>query len=338
MNSIIDNAGRVRQKIESSSHILITTHINPDGDAIGSGLAFLNILRNSGKSCNMLIPNDAPEFLKWMKSSKDIIVYKKNESRAKAEINQADLIIYVDFNDLKRLGGASQLFLENKKPSILIDHHPDPENFADIAISETSYGSASELVYMLIKAMDYHRYMDQEIAECLYTGIMTDTGNFSFACSYPEVWKNIGELIDYDIDRDAVFSRVYDNYKEDRMRLMGYCLNNKMQIIPEYNTAIITLTRDELKKYNYEPGDTEGFVNLPFSIKGIKFSVLMMEKKDHVKLSLRSRGNFSVNDFSRKHYDGGGHDNAAGAECEKPLDEVISSFISYLKHYKKELS
>ena len=338
MDSLIDNAGAIRQKIENSSNILITTHVNPDGDAIGSGLALLNLLRNSGKSCRMVIPNEAPEFLKWMKSSADMIVYNKSRSKVKKAIEESDLVIYVDFNDLKRLGAASESFREYNKASILIDHHPDPEDFAQIIISETSIGSASELVYILSKLMGYERFIDQEIAECLYTGIMTDTGNFSFACSYPGVWKNIAELMEYDIDRDAVYSRVYDNYKEERMRLMGYCLNSKMQIIPEYNTAIISLGMEEMKKYNYEPGDTEGFVNLPFSIKGMKFCVLLLEKKDHVKLSLRSRGNFSVNDFARKHYNGGGHDNAAGAECFKPMDEVISSFISYLKLYKKELS
>lgn len=337
MKTLTQKSAIIKAKIEKAENITITTHLNPDGDAIGTGLGLLNLLRNAGKKCNMIIPNEAPKFLTWMKSATEILVYIKNPAKAQKLIAESDLIIFVDFNDLKRLGEAGEAFGNSGSYKILMDHHPDPLDFADLMISETGFGSASELVYSVIKAMGYKNYMDKEIAECFYAGIMTDTGNFSFACSYPEVWINISELIAFEIDRNHIYSSVYDNYSDSRMRLMGYCLHEKMQIITEYNTAIISLTEAEMNKFNYQPGDTEGFVNLPFSIKGIKFSVLFLEKKDHIKLSLRSRGNFSVNDFARKHFNGGGHTNAAGGEYQRPLAKATEKLVSLLENYKNEL-
>jgi len=166
---------------------------------------------------------------------------------------------------------------------------------------------------------------------------MTDTGNFSYACSYPEIWNTVALLLNYGIEKDRIHSLVYDNYDENRMKLMGYCLYEKMELIPEYNTAIISLSMDEMKKFKHKPGDTEGFVNMPFSIKGVKFTALFIEKQDHVKISFRSREDFSVNAFSRNHFNGGGHLNAAGGETEKPMEKAIEKFKSLLPHYAKSL-
>ena len=185
--------------------------------------------------------------------------------------------------------------------------------------------------------LGYRHLIDKDIAECLYAGIMTDTGSFSYSCSYPEIWHTVAELLTWNIDRDRIHALVYDNYSEDRMRLMGYCLNEKMQIIPEYNTGIISLSREEMQRFNHQPGDTEGFVNLPFNIKGVRFTALFLEKQNHVKISFRSRGSFPVNAFSNDHFRGGGHVNAAGGEWDKPLDKAVERFISLLPLYKEDL-
>lgn len=337
MISIKSRAKDIREKLDRANKIVIATHLNPDGDAIGTGLGLLNLFRNAGKECSFIVPNEPPQFLKWMKSAGETIIYSYKPALANTLIESADLLFYVDFNDLKRLGNAAESFRKSSAFKILADHHPDPEPMADIIISETSFGSASELVYDIIRETGYGKYMDRDVAECFYTGIMTDTGNFSFACNYPEVWNNVAELIGYDIDRNSIYSKVYDTFSANRMKLMGYCLYEKMVILEKYRTAYISLTDEEMKRFNYQPGDTEGFVNLPFSIKGIKLSVLFLEKKDFVKISLRSRGDFNVNDFSKAHFSGGGHMNAAGGEYEKPMEKAIQRFLSVLGEYKDEL-
>lgn len=328
---------KIKKRIQQSESIVITSHVNPDGDAIGSSLGLLNLFRNMNKECHLLIPNEVPSSLMWMKSADKIIVCEENEEDAKNVLDLADLIFFVDFNDSGRLKNSWRLFKNIDSFKIMIDHHPEPGQIADVIISETSLGSASELVYELIKKMDFNSYVDKNIAECLYTGIMTDTGNFSFACSYPGVWKNIAELIAHGVDRDYVFSKVYDNYSENRMRLMGYCLHEKMKILNEYNAGIISLSMDELDRFHHEEGDTDGFVNLPFSVKGVSFTVLLIEREDHIKLSLRSRGGFSVNDLSKKYFNGGGHRNAAGGELPKPLSKAVETVIGVLSEMKNGL-
>ncbi|MCK4920345.1 MAG: bifunctional oligoribonuclease/PAP phosphatase NrnA [Bacteroidales bacterium] len=327
----------IRDKIEKVNNILITTHFNPDGDAIGASLALLNVLKALNKNVSMISPNELPFFLTWMKSATEIINYEQQPHIANEKIENAELIFYIDFNSIDRLAKAGDSFHVSSAYKILIDHHPDPEEFADLIISETKIGSAAELVYEVIKEIGFEEFLNKDIAECIFTGIMTDTGNFSFSCAYPGVWENMSELIKFEIDRDFVFSQVYDNYSESRMRLMGYCLNDKMRIIPEINSAIISLSINEMENFEYKPGDSEGFVNLPFSISGLKFSALLLEKEDHIKLSLRSKGKFDVNKLARKHFKGGGHMNAAGCEASMSLIEAESLLIEILREYMTEL-
>ncbi len=328
---------KLKERIEFSNFILITTHVNPDGDAIGASLALMNILKEANKNVALITPNEMSFFLKWMKSADEVIDYEKQKVHSEEIIAKADLIFYVDFNDTGRLGKAQKSFNSSSAYKVLIDHHPDPDDSADLIISETSSGSAAELVYELIKNLSYSKLMNKDIAECIYAGIMTDTGNFSFACSYPEVWKNMAELIEYGIDKNRVSANIYDNYSESRMRLMGFCLNEKMKIIPEFNSSCICLSLKEMEDHNHQPGDTEGFVNLPFSISGIKFSALLLEKESNIKLSLRSRGDFDVNEMARKHFKGGGHTNAAGGELSKPIENAMERLIEVLKEYKEDL-
>lgn len=333
-----EKINRFKNLLGKSDNILLATHVNADGDAIGTSLAMALLLKKLGKMVHLIVPNDFPSFLQWIPGQEMICVFYKQEEKVKNLVESAELLICLDFNDPKRLAEAQKVVFSKKLPTVLIDHHPNPQPFSDIEFSETRFGSASELLYNVIQALGYDKLIDKQIAEALFTGIMTDTGNFSFACSYPEVWETVAKLLQYGVDKNEIFSKVYDNFSADRMRLMGFCLNEKMKIYPEFNTAVISLSKDELTRFNHKPGDTEGFVNLPFSIKGIKFTVLFLEKSDHVKISFRSRGNFSVNDFSLKNFRGGGHVNAAGGEWDKPLNKVIEKFEAILPLYKDELS
>ncbi|MCF8379994.1 MAG: bifunctional oligoribonuclease/PAP phosphatase NrnA [Bacteroidales bacterium] len=327
----------LRERIEQAENILVTTHVNPDGDAIGASLALVNVFKSLKKKVSVISPNELPDYLTWMKSAGEIINFELKPDIAKSVIKNADLIFYVDFNGIDRLAKAADYFQNSTAYKIVIDHHPNPESMADLTISEPGIGSAAELVFEFVKQIGFSDVLDKDIAECIFTGIMTDTGNFSFSCAYPGVWNNMAELLSYEIDRDRVFSEVYDNYSENRMRLMGYCLNDKMKIIPEINSAVICLTIKEMDRYGFKMGDTEGFVNMPFSISGLKFSVLMLEKDDHVKLSLRSKGSFDVNLLARKHFSGGGHKNAAGGEMPLPIETAEVKMIEILKEYNAEL-
>jgi phosphoesterase RecJ-like protein len=321
--------------IDQSVNILITTHSNPDGDAIGSSVALGLLFEKLGKKVNILTPDEYPQYLKWTKGDRLITIFKKNENICRSMAREADLIFAVDYNDPGRLKNAGEILTSNSIPKILIDHHPDPKDFADLVISDTSLGSSAELIYYLVIQMGMNRYLDRHIAEALFTGIMTDTGCFSYSCSYPEVYEVVAGLMRLGIDKDEIYSRIYDNFSENRLKLMGFCLHEKMTILKPYNTAIICLNRNELEKFSHETGDTEGFVNLPFSIKGIKFTALFIEKEDHVKISFRSRGNFSVNDFSARYFRGGGHMNAAGGEWDLPIEDAVDRFIELLKSNKE---
>lgn len=329
-------AVQLKEKLDTARDIMITTHVNADGDAIGSTLAMAGILRKLSKNVNIVTPNDFPEFLHWMEGAKDILVYYHQKERVDKLLAQADLILCIDYSDSQRFEKAEKSLRDSEAYKILIDHHPDPDNFTDLTITDTALGSSAELIYYLLRDMGYEDFIDKPIAEALYAGVMTDTGNFSFASSYPGVWIMVSELLKYNIDKDKIFSNVYDNYSENRMRLMGYCLNEKMRIFPDLHTAVIGLTKKEMESFNHVPGDTEGFVNLPFSIKGIKLTALFLEKHDHVRISLRSRGDFSVNELSRKHFNGGGHLNAAGGELKMSVKDAINAFIEVISEYKDQ--
>jgi phosphoesterase RecJ-like protein len=331
------NLNRLKDFIGRSENILITTHHNPDGDAIGSTIGLGLSLIKIGKKINIVTPNEYPHFLKWMKGTNLITLFNRNEKAVEKIAREADLIFCVDYNEPSRLKKAAELVLRSNAAKVLIDHHPDPADFTDLIFSETELGSASELVYHILQGLGLGDHIDIDIASALYAGIMTDTGCFSFSCSYPGVFQVVAELIHHKIPKEEIHSLIYDNYSENRMQLMGYCLNKKMVVLPEFSTAYISLSDAELKKFRHVPGDTEGFVNLPFSIKGIKLTALFIEKKDYVKISLRSRGDFSVTDFARKNFRGGGHINAAGAEWDLPLENTIQRFINSLPLYADKL-
>ena len=328
----------LKDLIVQTKNPLIITHYNPDGDAMGSSLAFYHYLVKKGKVPTLVTPNDYPEFLHWLPGNEKVVVYKRNSGTVLNEIKKADAIFGLDLNDVDRTEGLEKYLNEAQGKKVLIDHHPDPGNFADITISNTQYSSTAELVYHLIDSLGDSGLVGKTIAECLYTGIMTDTGSFNYNSSKPYTYAVVSKLIEKGVDKDKIFGKIYDNFSVDRMRLLGYCLSQKMEVFPELNTAIIGLTKKELKEFNFAPGDTEGFVNYPLSIKGVKFSAIFVEKNKGVKISFRSKGEFPANKFAENHFGGGGHKNASGGYSDESYEEALKKFRDLLPKYKKELN
>ena len=317
--------------------IAIIPHENPDGDAIGSAIGLADVLINYGHQAQIISPNDYPDFLKWFSSKAEIVVFWNDKKKAKQIIANADILICVDFNEPKRAEKLEKKINEFTGIKILIDHHPYPTEFCDFTISETRYSSTAELIYDLLKSIQLEGFITQSAAEALYTGILTDTGSFSHNTSNPNTFKVVSELMKFDIDTEKIQSNVYHNFSSDRMKLLGYCLNKKMKVFPELRTALISISKSELEEYNFKPGDTEGFVNYPLSINNIVFSALFIEKEDLVKASFRSKGNFPSNHFSKNHFNGGGHLNAAGGESYQNLEETIEKFTQLLPEYRHQL-
>ncbi len=316
--------------LATSDNILLISHINPDGDAIGAQLALYHYLKSKGRTAEMITPNNLQEFLRWMDGADLINVYIKNRQTCTELIRKSDLIIMLDFNQTNRLGEAEKYVMESKATKVVIDHHLNPDHFADLLISDPSVCSTSELLYVLIRGMNKGPFNCKPFAEALYIGIITDTGNFDHGNYTGDTLRIAAELLDTGIDKERIQNLIYNNFSADRMRLMGFSLNEKMVILPEFRTAYISLSKSDLERYNYVKGDTEGFVNLPLSISGIVFSVLFIEKDGFVKLSFRSKGSFPSNKFAKKFFYGGGHLNASGGEYPDTLERTITYFIKVL--------
>ena len=327
----------IKKHLSGNPEILLLTHVDPDGDAIGSLLALYHYFRLREFHVTAITPNDFPGFLQWLPGSEAIIRFTKKKKTASELIDKAGVIFNLDFNDLERLGRMDNVVRKAKAYKILIDHHPDNQSFNDLEITDTSVSSTAELIFQVLNKMETKPFLTKEMAECLYTGILTDTGCFSYNSSHADTFRTVAELLETKIDKDRVFNLVYNNFSETRMKLLGFSLNEKMTVLPQYNTAYISLTIDEMKRYNFSVGDSEGFVNYPLSIKGICFSALFLERKDHVKISFRSKGNFPVNRFSEKHFNGGGHINAAGGESFESLNATLRKFHSLVEEYAGQL-
>ena len=338
MKKLTENFSKEVNKLLSvTNNIVIVTHANPDADAIGSSLGLYNFLIKKRQNPVVITPNSYPEFLWWMPGNKNIINFVNDEKIAVETIEQAKIIFYIDFNETSRINKLEKYITKSNSIKIIIDHHPLFNENADYVLSDTSSSSAAELVYEFINLLGNSDLIDVEIAKCLFAGIMADTGCFSYNSSRPRTFQIVAELLKFDINKDEIVSNIYDNFSNDRFRLMGYCLNEKLKVFPEYHTAIISLTKQELKKFNFKQGDDDGFVNYPLSIKGIIFSAFFIEKDDFVKISFRSKGKFATNKFSRQNFNGGGHLNASGGKSKLSIDKTIEKFISLLPEYKKEL-
>lgn len=320
-------------------NVVIVGHRNPDGDAMGSTLALKLYLDKKKHQATVVVPNEYPEFLHWLPASTTTYRFDWQNSQSQRAISKSDIIFLLDFNALHRVGHDMQRTLE-KYPNdfAMIDHHQQPDDVTYM-YSDVTICSTSQMVYQFIEMNNDLDLIDADIATCLYTGIMTDTGSFRFRSTTSTTHRIIANLIDKGAKNDQIHSNVYDANSYNRLLLLGQALSN-LQILPTYNTAYITLTNEEKKRFDFKKGDTEGVVNYALSLKGIVFAAIFIEDPEQsiVKISFRSKGSFSVNKFARSHFNGGGHDNAAGGKSEESIAKTVTEFVTLLPNYKKELT
>jgi phosphoesterase RecJ-like protein len=325
---------RTQKELNKAEKIVIVVHVGPDGDAMGSSLALWHYLMTIEKEPVVIVPTAFPNFLSWMPGSECVLVYEEKKSVCDEMIANAELIFTLDFNVPNRMAKMETAIMNAAAPKILVDHHLHPGDYAKVTISYPEISSTSELIFRLICRLGDFSSINLACAECIYTGMMTDTGAFTYNSNKPEIYTIINELIKLGVDKDDIYRRVFNNYSADRLRLMGYALYKKMKVYPEYKAALITLSMSELKEFNFQNGDAEGLVNMPLSIDGVLFSVFMREDHDKIKISLRSQGTFPANKVSADLFNGGGHLNAAGGESYTTLDEAIKKFETALPDYK----
>jgi len=329
----------IKALLWSPKDIVIVPHRNPDGDAIGASLALYYYLKNNGHNATVVAPNDYPDFLKWLPGSKDVYKFDQQNRQAKSAIDEASIVFLLDFNALHRVGSDMQNTLEEFEGTyIMIDHHQEPDAIAKYLYSDVSICPTCQMVYHFLEKLDNVDAIDADIATCLYTGIMTDTGSFRFPSTTSTTHRIIADLIDKGAENAKIHNNVYDTNSYSSIQLLGRALSN-MKVIENLKTAYISLSQAELDEFNFKKGDTEGVVNYALSLEGIIFAVIFIEDVEQkiVKISLRSKGEFSVNKFSRTHFDGGGHDNAAGGKSNDSLEVTISNFLKILPDYKNEL-
>ncbi|MCO6500711.1 MAG: bifunctional oligoribonuclease/PAP phosphatase NrnA [Vicingus serpentipes] len=328
----------IKTILSEANNIVITTHKSPDGDAIGSSLALFHFLKKLGKKVTVVVPDAFPQFLNWMEGVEKILHYDKQEEEVISIIKAADLIFALDYNGLSRIGDLSLPVAASSAKKIVIDHHQNPQEFADYYVVDTDACSTSQLVYELIEKLGELDRLDEIIGSCIYCGIMTDTGSFRYPSTTSKTHQIIAHLIDLGVDGSQIHEWVYDTYSMNRLQLLGYALTEKMKVFPELNAAYISLSQEELKKYNFQKGDTEGLVNYPLSIEGIKFSTLITEKENDISMSFRSKGNFYVNELASENFDGGGHIYASGGRSLLTLEETIAKLEEVIQCYKSALT
>lgn len=316
----------------SAKTITIVSHTNPDGDAIGSGLALLGFLRSLGFDARFFVPNRFPKFLEFISDSHRVEIYGEQCAAAHEWIAASELIICVDFNQIGRLDKMTDAIQANTiAPRVLIDHHLNPPDGYDLAFSDNNYCSTAQIIFDLICAWGGAKAIDYPIAQAIYTGIITDTGNLSFGHLTPEVYQAVSLLVERGVRPYDVSRSVFNTQSESRLRMVGYLISEKMTVHPKIHTAHITLTRDEKQRFNHQIGDTEGIVNMPLSIDGISFSAMFIETMECIKMSFRSQGDFDVNLFANKHFNGGGHHNAAGGRFYGTMQEAVALFEDIIK-------
>ncbi len=334
-----DEIKEIKVLLSTPKNVVIVPHRNPDGDAIGACLAIYHYLKNKGHKATVVAPNDYPDFLKWLPGSKEAYKFDMQNRQSKNALDEASIVFLLDFNALHRVGSDMQQTLEDYIGTfIMIDHHQQPDTIAKYLYSDVAICSTCQMVYHFLEKLDDVKSINAAIATCLYTGIMTDTGSFRFPSTTSTTHRIIADLIDKGAENAKIHNNVYDTNSFGRLQLLGKALSN-MVVVDKLKTAYITLSQEELDEFNFEKGDTEGVVNYALSLEGIIFAVIFIEDVDQqiIKISLRSKGSFSVNKFSREHFDGGGHDNAAGGKSRVSLEATISKFLNVLPKYQKEL-
>lgn len=330
---------RIKDLLSTPKKIVIVPHKNPDGDAIGSTLGLYHYLIKNNHIAQVIVPNDYPHFLKWIPGESSILKYDSQTETCNKIINDADIIFTLDFNAFHRTGNMETILSESKCVKIMIDHHQSPDHYANYMFSDVNMSSTCEMIYHFIDMLADTDLIDADIATCLYVGIMTDTGSFRFRSTTNKTHQIIAKLIEKGADNTQIHANIYDTNSYNRLQLLGCALNN-LKVIPEAKTAYISLSQEELYKYDYKKGDTEGVVNYGLSLEGIILAAIFIEDRQEgiIKISLRSKGNFSVNELSRAHFNGGGHTNAAGGKSYLSLEDTIAKFISILPSYYKALN
>ncbi len=328
----------VKKLLSIPQKIVIIPHKNPDGDAIGSTLGLWHYLLKVNQEATIISPNDYPKFLKWMPGSEQILNFERENSQAKKKIEKATLIFTLDFNHLGRIGQMEAFVKTTNAKFVMIDHHQEPSDYAEITYSDVRMSSTCEMVYNFIEYLGDGELIDSNIANCLYAGIMTDTGSFKFASTTSRTHRIIANLMERGAQNTQIHHNIYDTNTPNRLHLLGCALKN-MVILDAYRTAYITLSQTELDTHEYQKGDTEGFVNYGLTLEGINLAAIFIENKEEgiIKISFRSVGDFSVNEFARKHFEGGGHHNAAGGKSDRSLMETAKYFESLLDSYKDVL-
>ena len=324
--------------IQSPKRIVLACHVNPDGDAIGSVLAMSEFLRVRGHDVKMVVANDFPEFLHWMPGSDAILVFEQQSEACKTAIAEAECIMMLDFNNLSRSGILHNEIGKTRCPRVLIDHHRDPDESQFYCMySSTCVSSASEIVTEII--LHYGKeYLTESISTNLLVGIMTDTGSFAHSIYHPRTFELVSLLVEKSMSYCYVHELVYDTMSENRLRLLGFAINNRMEVLDDYSTAIIALNKSDLNAFDYQVGDTEGVVNFPLSMKKIKMAVLVTERQDQIRLSFRSKGSFSVHELAQKYFKGGGHTNAAGGTLTCSFEEAVAKLKEVLPEYQELLN
>lgn len=328
----------ISAQLKEPQKIVLSAHASPDGDTIGSCLALYHYLVQFGHQVKVISPNVAPGFLQWLPSYEHLIIYDTDPLSVKKEIEAAELIFAVDYNAFHRTGKGMDSLLENASATkFLIDHHPNPDEVFDARISDTSASSTAELVFRFIEDLGHLEKINKDVAESLYVGLLTDTGSFSFSINSDKPYKMAAFLFNTGIDLQAINQRIYSAFTEGRLRLTGYAISEKLVVNNDYRYAYISLSKEELDRFNHQVGDTEGLVNYALGIENIVTAVLLTEKEGNIRVSFRSKGSFAVNRIAQEYFEGGGHRNAAGGNSFLSMDETIQKLNKIIPQYKAEI-
>jgi phosphoesterase RecJ-like protein len=324
--------------LSSPQRVVITTHQKPDGDAMGSSLGLFHFLKGLNHTVTVISPTNWADFLDWMPGTDSVINFEMNKEKSLKILEEATVLFCLDFNIFHRTKHLATHLSNATAIKVLIDHHQQPDSASfNYGISDTTKSSTCEMVYDFIVGAGYENNINHEIATCLYTGVMTDTGSFRFPSTKASVHRMVARLKDTGFDHAEVHNHIYDNFLENRLRFIGFALLDRMQVLYEYNTALMYITRQDLHKYDIKTGDSEGLVNYLLTIKGIKFGAIVIDRDEERKWSFRSKGGFDVNQFARNHFEGGGHANASGGRSSASVDETVAHFKEVIKSYKNQL-
>lgn len=335
-----EQSAQLGQYIDEADSIVLCCHVSPDGDAIGSCLGMAAFLRSLGKQPRVVVPDQYPDFLQWLPGTNTILRYDKHTDEADALIGDADLLFCLDFNQASRTEAMARAITETHARKVMIDHHLAPDMPVDLLVSRPELSSTSEMVFRIVWQMGGFEELGKDFAVPVYCGMMTDTGGFTYNSTSPEIFFIVSQLLTKGIDKDKIYRNVYNNYSENRLRLMGYVLYEKLEVDNVHHAAFFTLTRDDLARFRFKKGDAEGLVNMPLQIKGLKLSISLREdteKDNTIWVSLRSVDDFPCNKVAEEFFNGGGHLNASGGRLYMTMDEAVETTRRAIKHFEAAL-